>query len=132
MSAELAEVAFERDGQVAVAAVSGEIDMSNAAAVRLQVAQLVTPDDVALVLDLSGLSFIDSAGLHIVFELGALLEERRQRLFLCVPPDGNVARTVEIVGMPGAVAVHADRAAAIEAAEASAGEARPFLPDTEA
>jgi hypothetical protein len=57
-----------------------------------------------------------------------MLEERRQRLFLCVPPQGNVARTMEIVGLPQAVSVHADRDVAIAAAQAVVSEDRPFPP----
>ena len=59
--------------------------MSNAASVRQQIAESVTPDDDALLVDLSDLSFIDSAGLHALIELGAVLDERRQQLLLCVP-----------------------------------------------
>jgi anti-anti-sigma factor len=126
MSAQLANVSFERVGQVAVAAISGEVDMSNAASVRRRVEEAVTPDDVALILDLSELSFIDSAGLHSVFELGAVLEERRQRLFVCADEGGQVDRTIGIVGMPRAVSVHRTRDEAVAAARASATEARPF------
>ena len=100
MSAQLANVSFERVGTIAVAAISGEVDMSNAATVRRRIEEAVIPDDEALILDLSALSFIDSAGLHSVFELGAVLEERRQRLFVCADEGGQVERTIEIVGMP--------------------------------
>lgn len=126
MTSELADVTLERADGVALAAVSGELDMSNAASVRQQIAQFVTPNDRALVIDLSELTFMDSAGLHSIFELSDMLEERRQQLFLCVPPHGNVARTIDIVGLRNAVSVHSDRDAAIAAAQAQASEERPF------
>ena len=128
MSAQLANVSFERVGTIAVAAISGEVDMSNAATVRRRIEEAVIPDDEALILDLSALSFIDSAGLHSVFELGAVLEERRQRLFVCADEGGQVERTIEIVGMPRAVPVHRTLDEAIAAARASATEAHPFSP----
>lgn len=128
MSAQLAEVAFEREGSIAIALLSGEVDMSNATSVRQRISELVTPDDDAVILDLSGLSFIDSAGLHAVFELGAVLDERRQRLLVSVPASGQVARTVGIVGMPRAVSVHRTRDEAVEAAREQVPEARPFPP----
>ena len=64
MTSELADVGIERMDGVVVATVSGEIDMSNAARVRQRIAEFVTPEDWAVDLDLSGLTFIDSAGLH--------------------------------------------------------------------
>src|SRR6185503_7866312 len=81
----LADVRFEREDQTVLAVVTGEVDMSNAATVRLEIAEAVTPDDDALVVDLTELAFIDSAGLHSLIELGTLLDERRQQLLLCVP-----------------------------------------------
>ena len=129
MTSELADVTLERTDRVALAAVSGELDMSNATSVRQQIVQFVTPNDWALVIDLSGLTFIDSAGLRSIFELADMLEERRQQLFLCVPPQGTVARTIEIVGLPQAASVHADRDAAIAATQAGVSEDRPFPPE---
>lgn len=117
MTGELCEVEFERHDEVAVAVLSGEIDMSNATAVRQRIAEFVTPDDGALILDLSSLSFIDSAGLHSVFELGARLRERRQRLFLSIPAGSQVQRTIELVGIPDVIHVSPDRDAALEAAK---------------
>jgi anti-anti-sigma factor len=128
MTAQLADVAFERDGAIAMARVTGEIDMSNATSVRQRIAESITPDDDAVLLDLSGVSFIDSAGLHAVFELGAVLDERRQRLLVCVPAGGQVDRTVGIVGLPRTVSVHRSLEDALRAARTEAAEARPFAP----
>ncbi|HVD69851.1 MAG TPA: STAS domain-containing protein [Actinomycetota bacterium] len=128
MTSELADVGIERMDGVVVATVSGEIDMSNAARVRQRITGFVTPEDWAVVLDLSGLTFIDSAGLHGVSVLAELLEERRQRLFLSVPPGGSIARTVELVGLHS-VSIHADRDLAIAAAQANKLTSRPYPPD---
>jgi anti-anti-sigma factor len=86
----------------------------------------VTPDDDALVIDLSSVSFIDSAGLHAIGELAALLRERRQRLHLCVPHGNQIERTLQIIGVPRNVPVHRDREAAIASARASAMTPRPY------
>lgn len=129
---QIADVEFERQGSIAVATVSGEIDMANAPAIRLRVAELVTPDDDALVLDLSPLSFIDSAGLHAIVELATALRERRQRLLLCVPPGSQVARTLQVIGITQAVSIHPDREEAIAAARESAMPPRPYPPGEEA
>jgi anti-anti-sigma factor len=128
----LADVRSERDGKTVVAVLTGEVDMSNAASVRLQIAEAVTPDDDALLVDLSELSFIDSAGLHTLIELGTVLKERRQQFLLCVPHGITIERAIEIIGLPSAVPVHSDRAEAIEAARASAMESRPMGPTEDA
>ena len=114
----MVDVAFERRGRIAVVTLSGEVDMSNAPSVRQRIAESITPDDTAAVVDLSHLSFIDSAGLHALIELGTVLEEKRQRLFLCVPQDNPIARVIDIVGMPRSVSVHPD----LESAMAAAGD----------
>jgi anti-anti-sigma factor len=124
----MAEVRIEREDKTVVAALMGEVDMSNAASVRLQIAGSVTPDDDALVVDLSDLSFIDSAGLHTLIELGTVLDERRQHLLLCLPPGSTIRRAIEIIGLPRAISIHSDRGEAMKAVRASAMESRPIGP----
>jgi anti-anti-sigma factor len=110
-----------------VATVVGEIDMSNAARVRERIAGFVTPEDWAVVLDLSELTFIDSAGLYAVSVLAELLEERRQRLFLCVPPSASIARTIELVALHS-TSIHPDRDRALAAAQVDKPASRPYPP----
>ena len=124
----MADIRFEREDTVVIAVPTGEIDMSNAATVRQQIAESVTSDEDALIVDLSELAFMDSAGLHSLIELGTILSERRQQLLLCVPPDSPIARAIDIIGLPSAVSVHTDRGAAMDAARASAMESRPMGP----
>jgi anti-anti-sigma factor len=124
----MADVRVEREDEIVVAVLTGEVDMSNAAAIRLQIAESVTSDEDALIVDVSELSFMDSAGLHALIELGTVLEERRQQLLLCVPHGSPIERAIEIVGLPRAVSVHSDRGEAMEAARTSAKESRPIGP----
>ena len=124
----MADVRFEREGGIAVATLTGEVDMSNAVSVRQRIAESVTPDDDAVVIDLSELSFMDSAGLHAMVELSTVLDERRQQLLLCVPPGNPMERAIEIIGLPSAVSVHRSRDEAMEAARAATMESRPMGP----
>ena len=128
----MAEIGIEREDKVVVAVVTGEVDMSNAASVRQQIAESVTPGDDALLVDLSGLSFIDSAGLHTLIELGTVLDERRQQLLLCVSHGSPIERAIEIIGLSRSVSVHSDRGEAMEAARTSAMESRPISPNEDA
>jgi anti-sigma B factor antagonist len=124
----MADVRFEREDKTVLAVLTGEVDMSNATSVRQRIAEAVTPEDDAVIVDVSDLSFIDSAGLHAVIELGTILEERRQRLLLSVPHGSQIERSIEIIGLPRAVSVHPDRDRALEAARSSAMESRPIGP----
>lgn len=128
----MAEIRVEREDENVVAVLTGEVDMSNAATVRQEIAESVTPDDDALIIDMSGLSFIDSAGLHAMIELGTVLDERRQQLLLCLPPGSTIRRAIEIIGLPHAVSVYPDRSEAMEAVRASAVESRPIGPTEDA
>ncbi len=128
----MADIRIEREDKTVVAVLTGEVDMSNAASVRLELAESVTPEDDALLVDLSELSFIDSAGLHTLIELATVLDERRQRFLLCVPQGSTTERAIMIIGLPRAVSVHSDRAEALEAARTSAMESRPIGPTEDA
>jgi anti-anti-sigma factor len=128
----MAEIRVEREDENVVAVLTGEVDMSNAATVRQEIAESVTPDDDALIIDMSGLSFIDSAGLHAMIELGTVLDERRQQLLLCLPSGSTIRRAIEIIGLPQAVSVYPDRSEAMEAVRASAVESRPIGPTEDA
>jgi anti-anti-sigma factor len=124
----MAEVRIEREDETVVAMLTGEVDMSNATSVRQQIAESVTPDDDAVIVDLSELSFIDSAGLHTLIELGNVLDERRQKLLLCLPSGSTIRRAIEIIGLPQAVSVYSDRVEAMDAVRSSAVESRPIGP----
>jgi anti-anti-sigma factor len=128
----MADVRFEREDKTVVAVLTGEVDMSNAPSVRQQIAESVTPDDDALLVDLSELSFIDSAGLHTLIELGTVLDERRQQLLLCVPHGSPIQRAIEIIGLPRAISIHSDRGEALGVARTSAMKSRPIGPTEDA
>ena len=122
------DVRIERQDGIVVAALTGEVDMSNATSVRQRIADFVLPADDAVIVDVSELAFMDSAGLHALIELGTILDERRQQLLICVPRTSQIARAIEIVGLPHAVSVHADLTEAVENARASAARSSPVDP----
>ena len=124
----LEDVRIERQDGIVVAFLSGEVDMSNATSVRQRISEFVQPADDAVIVDVSELAFMDSAGLHSLIELGTILDERRQRLLLCVPRTSQIARAIEIVGLPHAVSVHSDMDDAVATARASVAGSRPVDP----
>ena len=73
----LADVRFEAVDSVVVARLEGEIDMSNAGELGTAITGRVPADAVAVVLDLGGVDYLDSAGIHVVFQLRERLEAAR-------------------------------------------------------
>lgn len=96
------------DGEV-VARVEGEIDMATAPAVGSKVAKSI--DEGPVVLDMTRVEFIDSAGIRMMVEMARRAEDRGHKLRLVAPRGCIVHRMVELTGIerlfvmsPGAAA----------------------------
>jgi len=111
----LARVVEERGEHLSIAAVEGEIDASNASAVAERLRTLLTNRSSVLVVDLTATTYVDSAGLNLLFELAGELDHRQQQLRLVVAPDSPIARMAAIVGLDAAVPTHPTREAALAA-----------------
>ena len=111
----LARITDEHHGAIPVVAIAGEIDASNAEEVAERLRAALSNRSEALVVDLSGTTYIDSAGLNLLFELSIALRERQQLLHLVVAQPSPIARMVAIVGLDAAVPTHPTRAAALDA-----------------
>jgi anti-sigma B factor antagonist len=112
----LARIDEDRDGDIPIAAVDGEIDGSNVGELAERVHAMLTNRTQALVVDLARTRYVDSAGINLLFSLGAELDQRQQRLLLVVPPSSPVARMLAITGVDATVATYPTRDAAIAAA----------------
>jgi anti-sigma B factor antagonist len=112
----LARIVEERHGDVPVAAVEGEIDGSNVDELAARVQTMLTNRTHALVVDLERTRYIDSAGINMLFMLGAELDQRQQRLHLVVAPTSPIARMLSISGLDATIATHSTRDAALAAA----------------
>jgi anti-sigma B factor antagonist len=82
----------------AVVALGGEFDLSSKARVDEEIARVVAADPPALVIDLSGLTFIDSSGIHsLVVTLRRCREEGRA--LYVVPGSPGVQRVLALCGL---------------------------------
>ena len=88
--------ARERDRYV-VAPV-GELDLASAWRLERELRRVVASDAREIVLDLSGVEFIDSTGLQPVVHAQARTEHHTKRLMIVPGPD-NVQRCFEISGL---------------------------------
>jgi anti-anti-sigma factor len=98
------DVDHGRDDTIRVA-VAGEIDMDNATEVEQQILDVISNQVTAVTLDLSGLDYIDSAGLRVLFTVGARLRTLQIALQLLVPDESPIRRVIDLSGVPAAVAV---------------------------
>jgi len=85
-----------------VAALSGELDLTNAHELEERLGAAAQADAL-LVVDLNRVVFIDSAALHVLFRLAR--QRGRERLTLVLEPTAAVSRTLDIVGMKDAVRI---------------------------
>jgi anti-sigma B factor antagonist len=102
---ELARLSFERDGDVELARVVGEVDASNVDQLSEKLLERVSNKVRALVLDLSETSYIDSSGISLIFDAAARLRNRRQQLRLVVPPRSFVGEVLAAVSMQESVPI---------------------------
>ncbi|WP_214366119.1 STAS domain-containing protein [Pseudonocardia sp. H11422] len=89
--------------------ISGEIDLANAAAVQRQILAQITNQLAAVSVDLSTLTYIDSAGLRVLFTLGTRLETLQIALELLVPPQSPTRRVIELSGLASIASVRPAR-----------------------
>jgi anti-sigma B factor antagonist len=88
-----------RDGTVAVIAATGELDLSGAAALEAEIESLTADPDIGtVVLDLSGLEFMDSSGLRTIVLADMRAREAGRRFALVRGPE-TVHRVFEITRM---------------------------------
>jgi anti-anti-sigma factor len=104
----------DRDG-VALVRLSGEIDMSNTDSLAAEIHERVSNRALGAIVDLSGVDYIDSYGLGLLFDLGRRLGTRQQGLALVIPAWSHLRRLADLVEL-GSVVPLAD---SVEEARAS-------------
>ena len=92
-------VTIAGDDGVVVASLSGEIDLSNAAEITHALLGGVPNEALGLVIDLSEVSYIDSAGVRMLAELDHRLGWRAQALRVVAPEESRSRRVLEIAGL---------------------------------
>jgi anti-anti-sigma factor len=106
-------VAEERDDDVVVARIEGEVDMSNAQPLGNRLRALLTNRSVALVIDLEPTTHLDSSGIALLFALADELQRRQQELHVVVPEGSHLRRVLQIVGLDRAMPMHGTLDAAL-------------------
>jgi anti-anti-sigma factor len=103
---------------VPMISVGGEVDMSNAHEIEQLVRVMVGNDALALLLDLSDVTYLDSSGIRLLFQLDARLGAHQQRLVVVVPGGAVILRTLQAAGVIGSLLLASSVDAALVIARA--------------
>lgn len=95
----LADLKVEPWNAVIYAKLRGEVDMSNAGELRDDLTDMTPNDALGLVLDLSEVVYLDSAGIHLIHRLREALRARGQKLQLVIPADSVINDTLRLAGL---------------------------------
>jgi anti-sigma B factor antagonist len=94
-------MSFEADGEVLVVRLAGEIDMSNAEDLGSAVLEATPNDALGVILDLSNVQYLDSAGIYVIYGIRGRLKARDQLLRLVVPAGSPVHDALRLAGVHG-------------------------------
>jgi len=110
-----AALTFSRQRGVTVARLQGEVDLGGIAQLGRALAAAAGVSDRGLVLDLDGVDYLDSAGLHLLHDASRALGARGQALRIAVAPGARVLRLLELVDIDQTVPIDASVQAAVAA-----------------
>jgi anti-sigma B factor antagonist len=100
-----------RDDRVAVVRVAGDIDMSTTPELTERALPVAETGPPGMVVDLSDVSFMGAAGLHVLEGLQEALRHRGGELAV-VAPGGIALRVLEVTGLDRSLGVTSSYAAA--------------------
>ena len=109
MNQDLIRVQIEqREDDVVVARLTGELDISVAEKTGREIADAVPSSALGVVVDMSELEFMDSSGVSMLFSLARQVGSHRQQLRVVAPPGRPVSRVLQIVEFGRAAPVDDD------------------------
>jgi anti-sigma B factor antagonist len=100
---------------VAVVELDGDIDLARAPGLVQELRGSVGKDERGLVVDLSEVRYLDSAGVNALFEVSEDLATRRIGLAVVIPEGGLLDRVVELVDLRTVAKVERSVEAAVAA-----------------
>jgi anti-anti-sigma factor len=109
----LADIQITHTPGAIVAHLTGEVDMSNAEDLGAAVIGATPNDAQGVVLDLSRVDYLDSAGIYVIHGMRASLQARGQAIVLVIPSDSPVHDALRLSGADRPGELVADVAAAL-------------------
>jgi anti-anti-sigma factor len=115
VSDELATLRVRERGGIVMAVVEGEIDLSNASTLQTELTVAVSNSARGLVIDMTALEFLDSSGVHMLYDIADRLATRQQSFAVVLPADAPPRRAIELSGVEPASWLYPDQSAALQA-----------------
>jgi anti-anti-sigma factor len=109
----LANITGEVRESMAVAHVEGEIDASNVVWVEERIRMPLTNRCDGLAVDLTATTYLDSAGIAMLFRLAAELRQHQQELRLVLAEGSPIARMASLSGLERSVPTYTSLDAAL-------------------
>jgi len=101
-----------RSGRASVIAVSGELDLATAPQLREALARALTDVDHEVIVDMSGVTFIDSTALRVLLDAQRTRGSARPLVVVC--DQLNVLRIIKITAFAGAFEIFSTLEKAVE------------------
>ncbi len=98
------DIRVERVGTVIVVSLNGSMDLASAPSLRAELEQRLTHASPKLVIDLSGVDYIDSYGLGVLVEAMKRARRAAGELRLCAPRP-EVRSLLDVTGLSGRIPV---------------------------
>jgi len=95
----LADLQVSADDGIVLARIVGEIDMSNSDELRTALAAAMPADARGMVLDMTGVEYLDSAGIRLLYLFGEDVRAGRQSLEVVIPSTSMVADVLRLAGV---------------------------------
>jgi stage II sporulation protein AA (anti-sigma F factor antagonist) len=99
----ISDAEFSAHGDAVVARLTGEIDLSNAEALGDAIALEMPNKSSSLILDLTEVDYIDSAGIRLIFQLRAKLRARSQTLVVVITPTSPANDALRLAGVAASI-----------------------------
>ena len=113
MTSSIIRVFEERYDTTVVVTLDGELDAASVGEVALKLRRLVENRAERVVVDLAQVTYLDSAGINLLYATSGDLSARQLQLHLVVVPGSPIERTLRIVGADRSFPVHTSRDAAL-------------------
>lgn len=116
---DLADLEVLTVDDVWIAELNGEIDLSNADSIGTAVELVFAHRGKGLVLDLTAVDYLDSAGVRLIYRTLQWGGGRGWHVRVVVPAGSHIRRILDLADVPGAVRLDETRDVAVSALSAS-------------
>jgi len=99
-------------GNVPILAVDGEVDVYSAPELKDRIGELIQSGQTTLIVDLSGVAFLDSTGLGALVEARSATDEAGGSLPIVCSQE-RILKLFTITGLDGVFSIHPDVGAAV-------------------